>query len=392
MQCGGKLLNMILEKVRKTFNEKYNTTGAVYTAPGRVNLIGEHTDYNLGFVLPGAIDKAIYLEIKQNNTNTYNVYSVDFGEETSFEANIDKTPHQWANYILGVIMEIKAVTGAVPQGFDCVFGGNVPLGGGMSSSAALESAFAFALNDMNGLGLTRMQLAKVGQMAEHNYAGVRCGIMDQFASLHGEKGKLMKLDCRSLEYELIPFELDNHRVILLDTSVKHSLASSEYNVRRAQCEKGVAIVSGKYSSVASLRDITLEMLEEFKSKMDSVTYMRCEYVITENIRLENACKALFNGNIEAFGKEMYSSHNGLSKQYEVSCPELDLLIDIAKSTDGVVGSRMMGGGFGGCTISVVTKKSHDTFIEKASLEFEKVYRRKPVVYDVVISQGARRLQ
>ncbi len=381
---------MLKETVRNTFNKKYNTTGAVYAAPGRVNLIGEHTDYNLGFVLPGAIDKVIILEIKPNGTDRYNVTAIDFNEETTFLAEGNKTPYAWANYILGVIMELKAL-GATTPGFDCVFGGNVPLGGGMSSSAALESCFAFALNDMNSFGLTRLQLAKVGQLAEHNYAGVRCGIMDQFASLHGEQGKLMKLDCRSLEYELIPFELDGYRVILLDTNVKHSLASSEYNLRRGQCEEGVAVIAQKHDEVQSLRDVTLEMLAEAKGEVSPVVYNRCEYVVKENIRLNTACNALKRGDIPAFGKEMYASHEGLSKFYEVSCPELDFLVEVAHSVQGVIGSRMMGGGFGGCTITVVANATHDEFVSKAVAQFEKEFGKKPSVYDVVISNGARRI-
>lgn len=382
---------MLKETVRSKFRETYGTTGAVYAAPGRVNLIGEHTDYNLGFVLPGAIDKEIVLEIKPNGQDTFRVSSVDFNESTTFSANGEKTSYAWANYILGVVMELKAKGFDVPA-FDCTFGGNVPLGGGMSSSAALESAFAFAINDTYRYGLTRMELAKVGQLAEHNYAGVRCGIMDQFASLHGEKGKLMKLDCRSLEYELVPFELNGYKVILLDTNVKHSLASSEYNVRRSQCEEGVSTIAKKHPEVASLRDVTLAMLEEVKDELSAVVYNRCEYVVKENIRLTNACEALKQGNIEAFGAEMYGSHEGLSKFYEVSCPELDFLVDIAKRTTGVIGSRMMGGGFGGCTISVVSNQIHDHFIAEATAEFEKQFGKKPLVYDVVISDGARKLE
>lgn len=381
---------MLKETVRNTFNKKYNTTGAVYAAPGRVNLIGEHTDYNLGFVLPGAIDKAIILEIKPNGTDRYNVTSIDFNEETSFVADGEKKTYSWANYILGVIMELKAL-GLTTPGFDCVFGGNIPLGGGISSSAALESSFAFAINDMNSFGLTRMQLAKVGQLAEHNYAGVRCGIMDQFASLHGEEGKLMKLDCRSLEYELIPFKFDGYRVILLDTNVKHTLASTEYNVRRGQCEEGVAIIGRKHAEVQSLRDVTLEMLAEVKSEVTPVVYNRCEYVVKENIRLNTACEALKQGDVLSFGREMYGSHEGLSKYYEVSCKELDFLVDVAKSTPGVIGSRMMGGGFGGCTISVVADANHDEFVAAAVAKFEAQFGSKPTVYDVVISDGARRL-
>lgn len=378
--------------IAEKFSELFGGQAALYASPGRVNLIGEHTDYNEGFVLPGAIDKAMYLAIRPNQGKKVNAFSLDYNQLISFEPTPEKLKTHWANYILGVIMELKA-TGAETGGFDCVFGGDIPLGAGLSSSAALESVFAFALNDLFHLGKSRAQLARIGQLAEHHYAGVRCGIMDQFASLHGQAGKLIKLDCRSLEFERIPFDPQaaGYRLVLIDTLVKHSLASSEYNVRRQQCEAGVAVVRQKHPAVNSLRDISPEMLRESKALMDPIVFQRCRYVIEENLRLLRACDALQIDDLHTFGKMMTGSHEGLRHQYEVSCEELDFLADLATQSPGMLGARMMGGGFGGCTINLVSAPAHDAFIDEATGKFEKKFGQKPRVYDVVISDGARKL-
>lgn len=384
-----KNINMI-DKINKIFHNKYGKSGVMYAAPGRVNLIGEHTDYNNGFVLPGAIDKTITLEILPNGTNNYNVFAADLEQETSFEANDQKSNLSWANYIIGVVMEMKK-RGFIVPGFNCVFGGNIPKGGGMSSSAALESAFAYAINDLIDFKISKTEMAKIGQMAEHNYAGVRCGIMDQFASLHGEKGKLIKLDCRSLEYEIIPFNPQSYKLLLVDTRIKHALASSEYNVRRSQCEEGVSVIQKKYSQVESLRDVNEQMLEEFKDVISSVVYQRCLYVIQENSRLLRACDALKANDFESFGKEMFGSHYGLSNQYEVSCEQLDFLVETARNFNGVVGARMMGGGFGGCTINLISDSEYNAFIQKIAYEYENKFNKKPLFYEVTIDDGARKL-
>lgn len=378
--------------IRTKFEQLFGQPGSLYASPGRVNLIGEHTDYNLGFVLPGAIDKAIYMEIKPNGGGICHLYSVDYKESIDFGINDTEKPvRQWARYIFGVVKEMQK-RGKNPGGFDCIFGGDVPLGAGLSSSAALESVTGFALNDVFGLGFDRMELAKIGQMTEHNYVGVRCGIMDQFASLFGEKGKLIQLDCRSLEYKLVPFNPVGYRVLLLDTQVKHSLASSEYNVRREQCEAGVAIIAKHVPGVESLRDVTLEMLETYKREMTEVVYRRCHYVVTENQRLLDACDALERGDYETFGQKMFGSHEGLSKEYEVSCPELDFLAEKARHFEGVLGARMMGGGFGGCTINVIKESVHDQFVTEMSEGYKKAFGIAPRVIDVVISDGARKIE
>lgn len=381
------------EKILTKFNELFDGNPSLYASPGRVNLIGEHTDYNEGFVLPGAIDKAIYLAIRPNQTSSINAFSLDYDQLVSFVPSREKLDEHWANYIMGVVMELHK-TGAEAGGFDCVFGGDIPLGAGLSSSAALESVFAFALNDIFGFGKTLAQLARIGQLAEHNFAGVRCGIMDQFASLHGQQGKLIKLDCRSLEVEMIPFDPQNagYRLVLIDTMVKHSLASSEYNVRRQQCEAGVAVVKQKHPEVNSLRDISLEMLAQSQGEMEPIVFQRCQYVIEENQRLLRACEAMQKNDLPAFGQMMFGSHEGLRNKYEVSCEELDFLADLAAEYPGILGARMMGGGFGGCTINLVSEQAHDGFIEQAKKRFLEKFGQEPRVYDVVISNGARKLR
>jgi galactokinase len=376
-------------KIHRAFAERFGGQGRLFAAPGRVNLIGEHTDYNLGFVLPGAIDKAITVELRPNGLREFRVRALDVNEEETFTVRDMKTQHHWASYILGVVMEFQSRCFAVPP-FDAVFAGDIPQGGGMSSSAALESAFALAINELGEFRLSRLELAQIGQSAEHKYAGVRCGIMDQFASLHAEAGHLIKLDCRSLEYELVPFSLPGYRVVLLDTRVKHSLAASEYNTRRAECEAGVEALQTKFPEVQSLRDADLAMLETVRTKLDASTYARCEYVIEENQRVLEAIEQLKRGDAVEFGRLMYASHEGLSQKYQVSCAELDLLVDVAKECS-VTGARMMGGGFGGCTINVVKESALPEFISAAEARFAAQFAHAPLVYEVQIAQGARAL-
>lgn len=377
-------------KVQEQFKKHYGEGASVYSSPGRVNLIGEHTDYNLGFVLPGAIDKAIYAAIKPNGGKLCRLYSVDYDQSIEMDLSGDKPKEQWAQYVYGVAKEMEK-RGKKVEAFDLVFGGDVPLGAGLSSSAALESTIGFALNDIYGFGFTREELAKIGQMTEHNYVGVRCGIMDQFASLFGEDGKVIRLDCRSLEYKLEPFKPTGCKVVLFDTMVKHSLASSEYNVRRAQCEAGVAVVAKHVKGIESLRDVTMDMLDTYKGEMEDIVYRRCSFVINENQRLLDACSALEKGDYVTMGQKMNGSHEGLSKWYEVSCPELDFLADIGHNTDGVLGARMMGGGFGGCTINLVEEKVFDAYVSDITERYKSKFGKQPRVIDVVISQGAHKI-
>lgn len=382
---------MDIEFVRSRFIKHFDgSTGSVYASPGRINLIGEHTDYNGGFVFPGAIDKGIVAELKINGTNKVRAYSIDLKDYVEFGLNEEDAPRaSWARYIFGVCREIIKRGGKI-AGFNTAFAGDVPLGAGMSSSAALESTYAYALNDMFDCGIDKFELAKIGQATEHNYCGVNCGIMDQFASVFGKAGHLIRLDCRSLEYQYFPFNPEGYRLVLLDSVVKHELASSAYNDRRKSCENVVAAIQKRHPHVEFLRDANMDMLNEVKGEITAEDYMRAEYVIGEVQRVLDVCDALECGDYETVGKKMYETHYGMSKLYEVSCEELDFLNEIAKEC-GVTGSRVMGGGFGGCTINLVKNELYDHFIETAKARYKETYGRMPKVYDVVISDGARKL-
>jgi len=374
------------EKIIALFKERFGEEPVMYASSGRINLIGEHTDYNGGFVFPGAIDKCIMAGIKENGTDKVRVYSADLDNYCEFGLNEeDKPKEQWACYVFGVCRETIKRGGTV-RGFDAVFAGNVPLGAGLSSSAALESCFAFALNDMfNDNKIDKFELAKIGQSTEHNYCGVNCGIMDQFASVFGKKDHLMRLDCRSLEYKYYPFDAKGYKLVLIDSRVKHELVDSPYNKRRESCER-----VAKTLGVETLRDASMEMLEASRDKISDEDYKRAVYVIGEKQRVLDVCDALERGDFETVGRCMYETHQGLSKDYEVSCVELDYLNDIARDC-GVTGSRIMGGGFGGCTINLVKDELYDKFIATASNKFNEKYGHEPMIYDVIISDGARRV-
>lgn len=375
------------KKIEKVFNEKFGGEGTLYASAGRINLIGEHTDYNGGFVFPGAIDKVIMADIRPNGTDKVRVFSIDIDDYAEFGLREEDAPSQgWARYVFGICREIIKRGGKV-EGFDAVFAGNVPLGAGLSSSAALESCFAFALNDLfNENTIDKFELAKIGQSTEHNYCGVNCGIMDQFASVFGREGNLMRLDCRSMEYEYFPFHPEDYLLVLVDSRVKHELKDSPYNKRRESCER-----VAKRLGLETLRDATMQMLKEIRTDITAEDYFRAKFVIEEKDRVLAVCDALNAGDYETVGKKMYETHRGLSNDYEVSCEELDFLNDIAREC-GVTGSRIMGGGFGGCTINLVKKDLHDAFVDKAVKEFEAKYGHKPMIYDVVISDGARKIE
>ena len=375
------------QKIKELFNEKFGTNGVMYASAGRINLIGEHTDYNGGFVFPGAIDKYIAAMINVNGTDKVRAYSADLDSYCEFGLNEEDAPkEQWARYIFGVCREtIKR--GFTVKGFDTVFAGNVPLGAGLSSSAALESCFAFALNDLfNDNKIEKFELALIGQSTEHNYCGVNCGIMDQFASVFGKKNCLMRLDCRSLEHEYFPFDAKGYKLVLVDSKVKHELVDSPYNKRRESCERVAAKLG-----METLRDADFVMLEAVKAEISEEDYMRARFVIGEKQRVLDVCDALEKGDFETVGARMYETHNGLSKDYEVSCVELDFLNDVAKEC-GVTGSRIMGGGFGGCTINLVKDDLYDKFIETVKAKFNEKYGHEPVIYPVVISDGAHKCE
>ena len=373
------------ERIKAEFAQRFGEGGTMYASAGRINLIGEHTDYNGGFVFPGAIDKCIAAQIKENGTDKVRVFSIDIDDYAEFGLNEEDAPKaQWARYIFGVCRETIKRGGEV-RGFDAVFAGNVPLGAGLSSSAALESCFAFAMNDMyNDNKIDKFELARIGQSTEHNYCGVNCGIMDQFASVFGKKNCLMRLDCRSMEFQYFPFEPKGYKLVLVDSVVKHELVDSPYNKRRESCERVAAKLG-----IETLRDAEMEDLERIKAEISEEDYMRAEYVIGEKQRVLDVCAALEAGDYNTVGERMYQTHEGMSKPYEVSCEELDFLNDVAKEC-GVTGSRIMGGGFGGCTINLVKDELYDNFIATAKAKFNEKYGHEPKVYDVIISDGAHK--
>jgi galactokinase len=376
--------------INQQFNELYGRQPLLFAAPGRVNLIGEHTDYNEGFVLPGAIDKRIYVGITKNDSRQINAYGLQYNEKVSMPLDDLQPRKDWASYLAGMAFHIQK-DGFELGGVDVVVGGDVPLGGGLSSSAALCSAFGFALNELFCLGLTRMQIALLGQRTEHSFAGVKTGIMDQFASLHGKEDHVIKLDCRSMEYEYIPFHYHDHKIVLVNSMVKHSLASTEYNTRRHECEEGVAILKKHYPDIRSLRDVSIAMLDKHKNELPEVIYKRCGYVVNENNRLLRGCELLQRNDLQGFGQLMYQSHEGLSKYYEVSCPELDFLAEQAKEIDGVAGARMMGGGFGGCTINLVKNDAVNKFTALMQQRYENEFGQTPEVYVMQIEDGAKQI-
>ncbi|MDX1618481.1 MAG: galactokinase [Balneolaceae bacterium] len=377
-------------KVRERFQERFDGDPILVRSPGRVNLIGEHTDYNDGFVLPAAIDKVIMVAIAPNGRGKVNLVSIDMDDLYSCQLSdpIEKSGKGWPDYILGAVDQLREA-GYPVGGFDCVFGGNIPIGAGLSSSAALEGGILYGLSSIFGLGIPTLEMARMGQRTENEFVGVQCGIMDQFVNIHGEDGHVLKLDCRSLDYELYPFDEDDLHIVLCDTGIRRELASSEYNIRRRQCEQGVEILKDFDPEVSSLRDVSLDLLETHGSRLPDPIYRRCLYVLQENDRVEKCCRALLDDDIEAFGRNMYHSHAGLRDLFEVSCRELDLLVDQARESDGVIGARMMGGGFGGCTINLVKESALDRFSRHIRDAYSDEIGREVEIYLTRIGAGTR---
>jgi len=376
-------------ELKNKFVDLFSNEPLLFRSPGRVNLIGEHTDYNEGYVLPAAINKEAVFAIQKNNTDTCRLYAYDL--EESYEFNIKelaKAPEgSWANYLIGVVAQFDKKNQTI-EGFDCAFSSSVPLGAGLSSSAALECCLAFALNSIFEHSNESFELVRMAQKAEHEYAGVMCGVMDQFASVFGKEGNLVRLDCKTEEYEYVPFDLPDYRIVLINTMVKHSLASSEYNTRRLECEEGVTILKKHYPDINSLRDVTPKMLEEHKAEFKEVVYNRCAYVVNENLRVIEGCEDLKNNDILAFGEKMYQTHEDLSKQYEVSCKELDFLVEKSQDFENVIGARMMGGGFGGCTINLVKVEGVEDFVDKISKSYQAQFSVVPEIYIAQIANGS----
>lgn len=362
----------------------------VIDSPGRINIIGEHTDYNNGFVLPTAIAKKIRFKFKKTGSDKNgSIYSSNFKVGFSFHLDkIQPSKNQWENYLLGVIAEIQKVSGAI-KGFDCILESTIPIGSGVSSSAALECGLAFGLNELFDLNLTKLELVKIGQMAEHNYVGALCGIMDQFASVMSKENHVILLDCQSLDFEYVPFQIAPYKIVLLNTNVSHNLASGEYNIRRSQCEEGVSIIKSKHSGVESLRDVSLEKLDSVKDQMEPIVYQRCLYVVEEIARVKSAVSALKNADLKKVGSLMYETHYGLQNLYGVSCKELDFLVDFTKNQDTILGARLLGGGFGGCTINIIHKDAVDAFVKEASTAYLKEFDVELTTYEVTPTEGTR---
>ncbi|WP_433901703.1 galactokinase [Sphingobacterium puteale] len=377
------------ETLVNKFKSLYQGDPIVVSSPGRINIIGEHTDYNDGFVLPAAIDKAIYVAVSKRADDNIVLYAEDYGESHEVKLkDIAISEKHWPNYILGVVDQYQK-RGAVLGGFNLYIDGDVPLGAGLSSSAAVECAVTLALSELFGLDVKQIDIPQIAQKAEHTYAGVMCGIMDQFASAFGKERNVIKLDCRSLGFEYVPLDLKGYEVVLLNTNVKHSLASTAYNKRREQCEQASAWVREKYPEVKNLRDVTVDMLDELVKDKDADIYAKASFVVRENERVENSCEALRSGDIAQLGQYIFQSHEGLSKVYEVSCPELDYLVDYVKQFPQVIGARMMGGGFGGCTINIVKEGAVASILPRLEKEYQQKFDKELSVIQVKIANGTR---
>ena len=362
----------LVKSVESVFRKKFSEQPLLFHSPGRVNLIGEHTDYNDGYVLPAAIDKSVYFAISPRKDRNCCVVAMDMNDEHEFSIDdLQFTKKGWPNYLIGVVDQLIQA-GHQIKGFNCVFAGDIPIGAGMSSSAAIEAGLAFALNFIFKLQIDNLTLVKLAQKAENEFVGVKCGIMDQYINIFGKQSKVLCIDCRSLEYKYYPFIFPQISIVLFDSRISHSLASSEYNRRREECGEGVKIMKKYYPQVTSLRDVSMEMIEKYKDKMDTTIYRRCKYVVEENARVLHACQDLEKGDLKSFGKDMLKSHEGLSHDFEVSCKELDYLVELVQNDPHVYGSRMMGGGFGGCTINLI----ENNYIEKISKIVAEKYKQR----------------
>lgn len=384
--------NSIMKEIQEKFISVFSEEPLMVFAPGRINLIGEFTDFNEGYVLPASISKGITFAISAAKGTSCTIHANDVNEVATFDLSDDLKPtdNSWLNYIIGVVAQLK--DHGLTQGFNCVFGGNIPIGSGLSSSAALECGIGFGLNELFTLDVTKEQIAKIGQRAEHEYVGVMCGIMDQYASTFGKENHLIRLDCRDLSADYFPIDLKDYTVILFDSQVKHSLASSAYNERRSQCDEGVKSLSNYNATIKSLRDATIEDLDAIKSNISEKVYDRCQHVILENERVLQTCKALEKGELTEVGSLMYQSHDSLQHKFEVSCKELDVLVDFAKSNDHIIGSRMMGGGFGGCTINLIKKDRVSEVVESLSAHYKKETATDMAVIEVDIVNGVHLLK
>ena len=378
----------LYKKITAVFNANFDEEPILIFSPGRINIIGEHTDYNDGFVFPAAVDKGIIAAISKSNGDESTAIAVDLDEEYDFSIKeVEPIKNgNWRNYIVGVVGEIQK-KGKQVGNFNIAFGGDIPNGSGMSSSAALENSVVFGLNELFELGLTKTEMIFISQKAEHNYVGVNCGIMDQYASMFGQENHALLLDCRTTEATPFLIDFKEYELLLINTNVKHSLADSAYNDRRAVCEHVASLLKEK-----ALRDTTEEALLTIKDQISEEDYQKALFVVQENNRALLASEAMTANDIEKLGALVFGSHNGLQHQYKVSCDELDFLVDQAKESDDVIGSRMMGGGFGGCTINIVKKGKSDAFVEKVAPLYKSKFNKKCSPYSVNISEGTHKIQ
>ncbi|MCD0475535.1 galactokinase [Flavobacterium sp. EDS] len=379
---------ILIKKTTRFFTEKFgNEPQKIILSPGRINIIGEHIDYNDGYVLPAAIDKIICFALEKNNSQKSKIYAIDLNDELELDLTkeIQLSDIVWTNYILGVVKQLQD-NGFSLEGFNCVFSSNIPVGSGLSSSAALECGMIFGIKELFNLTINKVDIALLGQKAEH-WVGINCGIMDQFSSVHGLENKVIKLDCKTLEFEYHEANFNNYALVLFDSNVKHSLFTSEYNTRREECEKGLSIIKKYFPEIKSFRDCQESQLLSIRDKMDEIVFKRVHYVINEIRRVAQACDALDNGNIELLGQLLFDTHKGLSVDYEVSCEELDMLVATAKEDDAIIGSRLMGGGFGGCTINLIKKGQENEVKNKFSSLYLDIFGIELKFYDVRIGNG-----
>ncbi|NDP27752.1 MAG: galactokinase [Flavobacterium sp.] len=380
--------DILIHKTISFFKETFNSEPKIVViSPGRINIIGEHIDYNDGFVLPAAIDKIICFAFEKNNSNTSKIIAIDLDDVFEIDLNdaINLDDKVWTNYLRGVINQLK-INGYNFEGFNCVFSSNIPVGSGLSSSAALECGFLFGIKELFHLNIKQIDIALMGQKAEH-WVGINCGIMDQFSSVMGLENKVIKIDCRTLDYEYHDANFSDYSLVLFDSNVKHSLMTSAYNQRRQQCEEGIAIIKNNFPEISSFRECSENQLLSLKDKMSSDVFKRSHFVVKEIGRVIQACEALDTGNIEVLGQLMFETHEGLSTEYEVSCPELDFLVNTVKEEESVIGSRLMGGGFGGCTINLIKKGNEEAIKSKLSKLYLETFGIELKIYDVKIGNG-----
>ncbi len=383
------------QQALQNYQQHFPEEARLFFSPGRVNLLGEHVDYNGGFVLPAAINKGIWFAIAPNHTNSASFVAADINEE-SFSVELNNITKQsgWRNYVLGVLHILKKQKFEI-SGFNCLFGGNIPQGAGLSSSAALEAGLVFALNEIFQIGLSKKQLALIAQEAEHSFAGTKCGIMDMFASLHGKEDHCLFLDCITLDYEYLPLMLNDgtndYELVLIDSKVHHQLNDGGYNKRYQEAMEGLSFFQSLNKRITSFRHVQKQVVEQFMENFSKEVYDRCIYITQEIERTKQAATYLKENNLIEFGKLMYQTHHGLSELYEVSCEEMDFLVKEARSQSDVIGARMMGGGFGGCTINLVNKSNRDKVIGQIASAYEKAFNIIPEVYLVETADGTREI-